>query len=94
MPAADDIPFRIAASLALDLIRERPILNDKTAADVAWHALRSGAPATFHEMQYAGEVVRMMQEILAGRATRIEPPEPARQRALEQLKASEHRPRR
>jgi hypothetical protein len=89
MPAVDDFPYRAAATLAIDLIRENPAIDDRAAIDLAWRVCKSESPTQFHEERYAAEVVRIMQEIRSGHANRIELSPATWEKALERLRQSE-----
>jgi hypothetical protein len=74
--APQDNPPRLAASLALDLMKDAPNMTDDTAAAVAWQALAARETPS-DESRYKGpapvaDVLSDMLEIREGRAGRIE----------------------
>lgn len=73
---ATDSPPRLAASLALDLMKEMPNMSDDTAATMAWQALASretpGEEAKFQGTPPVSDVLNDMLEIREGRVGRIE----------------------
>ena len=75
MRPADDSPYHVAATLALDMIEARPNLNDDTAACIAWETWKNAeaqGPNAKFQGPYSNEVVRAMQDIRSGRLNRIE----------------------
>jgi hypothetical protein len=88
MRPADDSPYHVAATLALDMIEARPNLNDDTAACIAWETWKNAeaqGPNAKFQGPYSNEVMRAMQDIRSGRLNRIEHSPSALEKALEQL---------
>lgn len=74
----DDVPFRLAATLAIDLMTAKLDLDEDVAIDVAWHAFKETAPggpdAGFQSERYAERIRSAMRDIRAGRRKRVENP--------------------
>ena len=60
-----DLPYRAAATLAVDLIKVRPAASDLVAAEAGWQVYSLvAAPGTFPARKpYIGEVLRAMRDI-------------------------------
>jgi hypothetical protein len=79
MPSTpDDLPFRLAATLAIDLMTAKLGLDEDVAIDVAWKSFReiepSGPDARFQLEDYAEPVRAAIRDIRAGRRKRAENP--------------------
>jgi hypothetical protein len=76
--SADDLAFRLAATLAIDLMSAQPGLDEEAAIEVAWNAYReaatAGAGTKFQTAQYAEPVRSAIRDIRAGRRKRAENP--------------------
>jgi len=74
----DDLPFRLAATLAIDLMTARLGLDENVAIDVAWNAFKENEPqgthARFQSEHYAEPVRSAVRDIRAGRRKRVENP--------------------
>ena len=84
MPAPEGA-YRLAASLALDLIKVRPTLDEEKAIEIAWEAYREDDPATFHDLRYRDEVIHVMRKIAGRSLQRVEPKLRVKARALARL---------
>ena len=64
MPTGD-LPYRAAATLAVDLVKARPATSDIVAAEAGWQTYSLvAAPGTFPaRTPYMGEVLRAMRDI-------------------------------
>jgi len=91
MPSIDD-PFRLAATLAIDLMKESKGLDERKAADIAWQTWKDadavGSKPIFQVEQNLERLVRLMSEIRDGRTARAEHSPWIWQKALEQLARS------
>ena len=76
MPVVDDFPFHAAATLAIDLVKARPKLDESKAAIIAWQTFKRpekpGPQARFQSTQYIAEVMRAIGDIRSGRRERVE----------------------
>jgi hypothetical protein len=77
-PGGDDLPFRLAATLAIDLMTAKHGLDEGVAIDVAWSSYKElesvGPNARFQIADYAESVRSAMRDIRAGRKKRVENP--------------------
>ena len=73
MGAAGELPYRAAATLAVELVTTQSTASDLVAAEVGWQAYTLVAPlGTFPARSpYLGEVLRAMRDIRAGKSERI-----------------------
>lgn len=85
MPTFDDFPYRAATTLAIDLIKEHPSLDEAAAIDIAWHAYKEDDKATFRAAQYSDEVRRAISRIRSDSRTRVETPLRLLQKARERV---------
>ena len=74
----DDLPFRLAATLAIDLMTAKLGLDEDVAIDVAWKSFREagsgGLDVRFQSEHYADPVRAAVRDIRAGRRKRAENP--------------------
>ena len=74
----DDLPFRLAATLAIDLMTAKLGLDEDVAIDVAWNSFRETEPggpdARFQLEDHAEPVRAAIRDIRAGRRKRVENP--------------------
>ena len=81
----NEVAYRLAASLALDLIKIQPSLDEMSAINIAWEAHREDDPVTFNAPHYRDEVLRAMRDITNGRLQRVEPTLQVKARAQARL---------
>jgi hypothetical protein len=71
-----DWAYRAAATLAIDLMKEMPALDEGRAITIAWMSHKQteidGPEAKFGLEQYSEEVAAMMLDIRTERAERVE----------------------
>ena len=74
--SANDWAYRAAATLAIDLMKEMPALDEGRAITIAWMSLKQmesdGPGAKFGSEQYSEDVAAVMLDIRSERKERVE----------------------